>query len=40
VFGFEPADEIEPVHVEGLDAWRAAQEPVVPSADTSPKGAR
>jgi dipeptidyl aminopeptidase/acylaminoacyl peptidase len=26
VFGFTPADPIEPVHVEGLDAWRAARE--------------
>jgi dipeptidyl aminopeptidase/acylaminoacyl peptidase len=26
VFGFEPADEIEPVTVEGLDAWRSGRE--------------
>ena len=25
VFGFSPADTIEPVHVEGLEAWRAAR---------------
>jgi dipeptidyl aminopeptidase/acylaminoacyl peptidase len=25
VFGFEPADTIEPVAIEGLDAWRAAR---------------
>jgi dipeptidyl aminopeptidase/acylaminoacyl peptidase len=26
VFGFEPADELEPIRVEGLDEWRAARE--------------
>jgi dipeptidyl aminopeptidase/acylaminoacyl peptidase len=25
VFGFEPADQIEPIAVEGIDAWRAAR---------------
>jgi len=30
VFGFRPADRIEPIKVEGLDAWRAAREASVP----------
>jgi dipeptidyl aminopeptidase/acylaminoacyl peptidase len=31
VFGFEPADPIEPLEIEGLDAWRAARETASPA---------
>jgi dipeptidyl aminopeptidase/acylaminoacyl peptidase len=32
VFGFEPADPVEPVRLDGLDAWRAARGGAVPAA--------
>ena len=46
VFGFEPADEIEPVEMPGLEAWRASHpRPVMqrvptPAAERPGRGAR
>jgi dipeptidyl aminopeptidase/acylaminoacyl peptidase len=40
IFGFDPADEIEPIEMPGLEAWRARQpRPAVATAVTVPSGA-
>jgi dipeptidyl aminopeptidase/acylaminoacyl peptidase len=39
VFGFEPADELEPLEIAGLDAWRDRRHPTGATADEgSPAG--
>jgi len=38
VFGFEPADELEPLEVTGLDAWRDRRDPAATAGDGSPAG--